>query len=269
MKKKQLEQLKIIYENKYSVEKNIIENNYHNIFDLIFILWDFKSPTNIEIYITKSDFKFALMTHSILQKLFLITLLLPYWILIERKKRKKWRAVSHFQKKYPIILLKPIEIYGRLDNSIGKLIYIDGKMYKKKDRFLITLCDQLVNACIPSKIPLWINEGVSSLTVENLIKKQIYKNASIQLLKNDYKIINVHEFSKVSDNCIAYNYAKGYWTVRYLEENYPGFLKETFKEYRGEEIVDQIRLKLGLNHEKFWEQLDELLYENYKHLLQN
>lgn len=68
---------------------------------------------------------------------------------------------------------------------------------------------------------------------------------------------------------LAYNYVKGYWTVRYLEENYPGFLKETFKEYKGEEIVEQIRLKLGLNHESFWEKLDELLYESYKHLLQN
>ena len=82
-------------------------------------------------------------------------------------------------------------------------------------------------------------------------------------------IKNVHELSKVSDTCIAYNSAKGYWTVRYLEENYPGFLKKIFKKYKGEEIVERIRLKLGLSEEDFWEQLDELLYENYKHLLDN
>lgn len=270
MKKEKIKELNIFFQNEYTLEKNIIENNYDDILNLIFELWEFNRPAKIDIYIMKSDFKFAIMTHSIVQKLLLITFYLPFWILFERETRKKWQAVSHFQRKYPIILLKPIEAYDRLDKSIGKHIYIDGKIYKKKDQFLITLCDQLVNICIPPKVPIWINEGISTFTVENFIKKPKYKNESILLLKNDCKMIkNVHELSKVSDTCIAYNYAKGYWTVRYLEENYPGFLKETFMKYEGEEIVERIRLKLGLSEEDFWEQLDELLYENYKHLLDN
>ena len=268
MKKEKIKELNIFFQNEYTLEKNIIENNYDDILNLIFELWGFNRPSKIDIYIMKSDFKFAIMTHSIVQKLLLITLYLPSWFLFERKIRKNWRAVSHFQRKYPIILLKPIETYEKINNSIGSLIYAEIK--EEKEQFLIALCAQLVKICIPSEIPLWITEGISAITLENFIKKPRYKNESIQILKKHCKMIkNVHDFFKVSDICIAYNYVKSYWTVRYLEENYPGFLKETFKKFKGEEIVEQIRLKLDLSQKSFWEQLDELLYENYKHLLDN
>ncbi len=103
MEKEKIKELNIFFQNEYTLEKNIIENNYENILNLIFELWEFNRPAKIDIYIMKSDFKFALLTHSLVQQVLLITLYLPSWFLIERQIRKNWLAVSHFQRKYPII----------------------------------------------------------------------------------------------------------------------------------------------------------------------
>ena len=268
--KEKLNGVNIICKDAYKKEKKIIKDNYKNILKLIKKLWSFDEPEKVNIYIMKSDFKFALITHPILNKVFLLTLLLPYWVLKERKKRKKWRGVSHFKKDYPCILLKPMEAYRNLDSELGNIIYKTKKNNLSK-KFKITLCDQLLSILIPQYLTLWLNEGITSVTIEKYIDKQIYKVDSLKLLKENYCQINVSEFSEVDNKTIAYNYTKGYWTVRYLEEEYPGFLKKTIKKYKGEEIVKEIGKKLGLdtnNKDELWEQIDDLLYDHYQYLLE-
>ena len=114
-----------------------------------------------------------------------------------------------------------------------------------------------------SKLPRWLGSGISSFTSEIFFSRNVVSKDTIEFLCLQNKNKDLNNYNTV------YPHVLGYWTVRYLEENYPGFLKKIFKRYKGEEIVDQIRLQLGLSQENFWDQLDELLYENYKHLLDN
>lgn len=115
------------------------------------------------------------------------------------------------------------------------------------------------------KLPFWLLYGIAAITEETFMQKKYIKEETIKM----FDITNIKKGCKKIDN--IYYHAKGYWTVRYLEEMYPGFLKETFKDYIGEDIVEQIilKLKLRLDSEEYWQQLDELLYDNYKHLLEN
>ena|SRR5690554_2530225 len=104
------------------------------------------------------------------------------------------------------------------------------------------------------------------------VGKQMVKNQTIEIFNKDikYEEISLTDININNKDAIVYNYVKGYWTVRYLEENYPGFLKEIFRKFESEKIVKQIAKKLDLNIDNrvsFWEELDNLLYDYFKNSL--
>ncbi|HHU60790.1 MAG TPA: hypothetical protein GXZ55_02365 [Natronincola sp.] len=121
-------------------------------------------------------------------------------------------------------------------------------------------------------LPYWLENGLIIFCSDKILDNKSVKNESLTFLKNeDYGEMSQYSFLNTNRGEFVYNYVKGYWTVRYLEEEYPGFLKETFKTYKGEDVVRMIVEKLGLDttdDEKMWIQLDELLYNHYKHLLE-
>lgn len=84
------------------------------------------------------------------------------------------------------------------------------------------------------------------------------------MLNRDYFKVNYKDLQTSNDYTIAYNHIKGYWTIKYLEENYPGFLKDLFNNNLA--IEKNIAEKLGYkkNSKIFWEDLDKLILQHYK-----
>jgi len=51
---------------------------------------------------------------------------------------------------------------------------------------------------------------------------------------------------------IAYHGMRGYWLVRYLEENHPGFLKRMFSLHRDPKMIEQeMMVELGISNSRF------------------
>lgn len=267
--KTKIDGLEVIHKERYLKEVNILKFIFKDIVSLVNKLWGFEKKSKIVVYITKSSTKFIFYTLPTYKKILLL-LIFPIWYISTKKHLPRWGGITYKRDNINFIMAKPIEVYSNIESGIGKMVY--KRIRKNETIYKISICLCIVDTFSSSfRLPLWIKEGIKIVTIEKIIGKQLVKNDSLFLLKEKtgqtINCITINE--KDNDIMLAYNYVKGYWTVRYLEENYPGFLKETFKEYKGEEIVEQIRLKLGLNHESFWEKLDELLYESYKHLLQN
>ena len=150
--------------------------------------------------------------------------------------------------------------------ELGKMIFKKGTNLK---HFFVMSFGRLVSTLLAKfiEIPKWVRLGISSVSIDKFFGYQTVKKKTIAMLINENKPYNVNSINVESNNEFAYYYSKGYWTVRYLEEEYPGFLKEVINNYEGEQIENQIIKKLNLDKEKYWEQLDELLYKSYKYLL--
>ena len=266
MKKEFFKELNINYYKKYEKEKEIIKNNYEKVVNLIEKLWDIdsKRPT-INIYIFISDFKYILCASNWFFIILRFTILLPHWLLRGRKRWKKWRGVSGFQKKEPSILIKPMEHYNYYTNkNFFKYtnLYLDNK---KEKIFKSTFCHEIFQVYTHDlKLPAWLKQGLAIITEEYFLDKKMILSKSINLLKEKH-------LDELDEKYSTYILIKGYWTVRYLEEKYPDFLKKTIKKYREEEIVKEIGKKLGLNinnKDELWEQIDDLLYDHYQYLLE-
>jgi len=169
------------------------------------------------------------------------------------------------------VLFKPINPKKKTQSPIGEKVFhnYDSSLFI----FKINTCHLIANALIaPLMLPYWLENGLIIFCSDKILDNKSVKNESLTFLKNeDYGEMSQYSFLNTNRGEFVYNYVKGYWTVRYLEEEYPGFLKETFKTYKGEDVVRMIVEKLGLDttdDEKMWIQLDELLYNHYKHLLE-
>ncbi len=247
--------VEIIFEKKYKEEEEIVKNNYKHISDLINNLWGLNKPENINIFITNSYIKYSIYAYSLIQKIILL-IILPYW-LIQIKRTSKDIGAIGFNAKVPSILIKSLPVLELFESNIGKLIY--KKIKNNHERYKHGYIGLLIGIRIYElKCPKWLGSGIGSITSEKYLSKDIVKKETINMLNNN------QEEKDLNNLDTPYPHVIGYWTVRYLEENYPGFLKETFKEYKGEEIVKAIGKKLGLNtYDK-----DELLYNHYKYLLE-
>ena len=169
------------------------------------------------------------------------------------------------------IQIKPIKEYKNLKSKISK--YILKKQKNQKYKLKISICLNFTNAFTASlNYPIWINYGINIFTVEKILKNQIIKDDTL-LLINENSVGQTNDIMNENDDKkIAYNYAKGYWTVKYLEEKHPGFLKKTFKNSQGKNIEEKISKKLGINtsqKDNLWNQLDEILYNHFKERIES
>lgn len=259
--KEKTNEIEIIFEKKYIEEKMFVERNYEKISNLISDLWGLIKPESIKIIITDSYTKYCLNIYSI-NELIALMIIFPYWLFKIRHFFKEIGAIDLNVEK-PSILIKSMNFFKKKPEvGVGNLIYIESKNIQEKYKhgFVSLIISIRLHEI---KCPKWLGSGIGSFTSEKFLSRNIVRKDTINLLSIQNKNKDLNSVNT------AYPHVLGYWTVRYLEENYPGFLKKIFKRYKGEEIVDQIRLQLGLSQENFWDQLDELLYENYKHLLDN
>ena len=269
MIKERFANLEIIYDEKYIEEKDMVINNYEPILCLINDLWGFKLENEVRIYIVKSELKFFFHSYPLINKILLFSILFPIWYSRERNTWKTWAGINNNKSKIPSMYLKPIEAYKNNNTVIGKSIY--RKNSDDKEKFKNIFCQLLVKLSYKSSLPVWIDAGISMVT-NYYYNKQKVRNDSIELFNKDikYKEIVITDYHINNIDAIVYNYVKGYWTVRYLEENHPGFLKEIFRKSESEKIVKQIAKKMDLNIDNsvsFWEELDNLLYKYFKNSL--
>lgn len=264
MNKLRHEDLCLYYEEKYTKEADIIKSDFTKIVDLIYDLWGKRLNEEVVIYVFDSDLKFIFYAYPISRKILIFTLALPYWFLKEKKKWKKYRGVYYFDNKRnctPKILVKSIKFHKMYEQPEFENI----NNVNPEVLFKCTLCHELTHIHTSEiELPLWLSEGIATFTEEKFTGHQRDKIEGIQYLKTVElkKIFNKDlEEGKIE----TYLAIKGYWTVKYLEKECPGFLKKVFENNSGEDVVNKISDKLKISNgskKEFWEAIDNKVY-NY------
>lgn len=143
-------------------------------------------------------------------------------------------------------------------------MYIFDRKYKSNEEYLKSIyAHELTHAFSNKlKLPQWLNEGIALYTSEDVLNDRIVSKNSLELLNKESTKINISRLIIDSEIKMAYTYIKGYWTIKYLNEIYPGFIKRVFKKYNGNDIVNEILKKLDLETKwrRFDKDLDILLY---------
>ena len=264
-------ELTIIYdEKKHAKEVELIKKTYSSIIKDINTLWGLKQDTKIKIYISESIIKFYFVALSICKKI-ILCLIFPYWYISIRKRLIYSRSLIIKEKNVANILIKPIKVYDEITYAIGELILKKHKNIEKT--FKMRLYSVIVTTSLSSlNLSIWLNQGVTLYTIDRYIGEKIVKEETINML-NDTKYKKIYGINSidVDDQTLAYNHVKGYWTINYLEENYPGFLKEILKSSKVN-LEREIMSKIGLNtnsEEEFWIKLDNKLCDYFKDKINN
>jgi hypothetical protein len=130
-------------------------------------------------------------------------------------------------------------------------------------------CHELVHACSAHlKLPLWLNEGIATVTVDRFLEKPTIRRETLEFMRRllpKEAPPTYRELSRMGGEAIAYHGMRGYWLVRYLEEKHPGFLRRTFSLHRDPKVIEQeMIVELGMEPGRFWSEIDDVMIDHFE-----
>ena len=194
---------------------------------LIFETWGLKTPANCKIYIMTSWQSFFFRTLSWPKKLICVIafpLVFPIGYIIS----KRWPKLTGWTAPHcPTCVVKTpalVELSGR---KTGSKMYIQET--NSGNIVQVAICHELVHAfSIHLNLPVWLNEGIAMYTADKFAGKTTVKTETLKIIE-DYphknRSTSYTNLMNGDDDSIIYNYVRGYWLTRYLEHNYPGFIR--------------------------------------------
>lgn len=266
-----MQNLKLVNNNKKCKQEEVIVRELlDKISPVLQTLWGIKNKGTIQMYLDRSYTLFMLRALPIYKALLLI-LIFPFWCVDSKRALTSSRGLVYERAGNYYVLLNSINTSKAGQSPIEEKVFY--KSASASLAFERSVCHILVGIFVsPLTLPHWLKNGFAIFCSDEILDNKYIKNESLTLFQNVvYKEIKNYASETNTEEAFAYNYVKGYWTVRYLEEEYPGFLKETFKSYKSTDVVRVIGEKLGLDttdDEKMWIQLDEFLYNHFEHLLE-
>jgi lambda repressor-like predicted transcriptional regulator len=228
--------------------------------------WGFEIPEDFRIYVMNSMMQ--LIFHpSPLHRKILLGLFLPLWY---RRVKKIWEfsgGWSYPTGKRMIIGVKPPELWPDPEKNFGMKVFVDEP--DERQKFLWFLCHESVHAfSYHLRLPLWLNEGLATLSVDRLYQKQTIRPQTLEVLEKNNEAdgnMNYRKVQSKDNRTLLYHFLRGYWLTRYLEERRPGVLKEVLaRKTSHPEIAAKVAKALDLPVEELWRQADGILTEHFR-----
>jgi hypothetical protein len=130
-------------------------------------------------------------------------------------------------------------------------------------------CHELVHACSAHlKLPMWLNEGIATVTVDRFLERATIREETLAFMRGFLPKAappTYRELSRMGGEAIAYHGMRGYWLVRYLEEQHPGFLRRMFSLHRDSRAIEQeMIVELGMESGSFWREIDDVVVSHFE-----
>ena len=187
---------------------------------------------------------------------------LPFWCF---RARRTWPYSAAWTQRYGrrvAIGVKSPRLLAQSDRSIGVRMFVEEKDVKVNVQHVT--CHELVHACSAHlKLPTWLNEGIAIVTVDRFLGKPTIRRETLAFVR-DFQPKGApptyRELSRMDGEAIAYHGVRGYWLVRHLEENRPGFLRRMFSLGQDGRVIEQEMIaELGMEPESFWSEIDGVI----------
>jgi hypothetical protein len=228
--------------------------------------WGLEPPQDCRIHVMTSWLEFVFRSAPGPWRIVLAATI-PFWFL---RARRMWLYAGAWTQsfgKWVAIGVKPPRLILQSDRSIGARVFAEEEDVTAKVRQIT--CHELVHACSAGrKLPMWLNEGIAMVAVDRYAGRQTVRRESLALLR-DYLPKEApptyQQLSRMGGEAIAYQTARGYWLVRYLEEKLPGFLKRSFSAHTDARTLERDMITgLGMTPESYWREIDGVLAGHFE-----
>jgi hypothetical protein len=257
--------IKIIYSSKEKATADLIAEACEKSVQLADELWGLGPPPDCRIYVMTSWSGFILHSSPWTWKP-ILALTFPLWF---RRIHRTWKYSAAWTQRYGLraaIGIKPARLIEQSDRSVGVRMFVEEKDTSMNVRQVA--CHEIVHACSTHLwLPVWLNEGIATVTADNFMEKQTIREDTLEFIKEyqpKKRPPTYREMSRMSGEAIAYHGSRSYWLVRFLEEEFPGFLKEAFSEGMDEEeIQNEIAAELEIEPKDFWIEIDDIITDYF------
>ena len=227
--------------------------------------WGLNAPKNCQVYVMHS-WQWYLWNAAPGAWKAMLVLTLPFWYF---RVKKIWPIAGGWEQQFGnrhTIGVKPPAILGKSDRSLGSQIFEQDESIEQKVEHIT--CHELTHAFASSlKLPHWLKEGLSMVTVDLFAGMQTVKPGTLESLK-DYSGTGSPERARrinIDDpGAMIYLYTRGYWITRFLDEVQPETLRTVLRERMSQtELENLIADSFEMNPADFWSRIDDMVIEHY------
>ena len=243
-----------------------IHQTYQAILPIAANRWGLAPPDDLYIYIMTDDwFKDILSAAPRFWRIPLIVTA-PFWTI---RIHRMWKFVGGWQQQFGrrrVVGIKPARLLQTSNRSIGERIFIPEPDFEAKVQQIA--CHELTHAFTAHlRLPVWLNEGLAMVMVDQFTGKPSIKASTITSLQRSISKPGTASYRKVdlSDaDTAVYIYVRGYWITRFFEETHPGLLKNLLSRRRShKDLNQQVAQALQLEPQEFWSRIDGMVVQKY------
>jgi len=228
--------------------------------------WGLEAPEDCRIYVMTSWLGFVFRSAPWPWRV-LLGATMPFWV---PRARKTWPYSAAWTQRYGrrvAIGVKPPRLLEQSDRTIGVRVFVEEKDPKVNVRHVT--CHELVHACSAHlRLPLWLNEGIATVTVDRFLGRPTIRPETLAFMGSFLPKAappTYRELSRMGGEAIVYHGVRGYWLVRYLEEERPGLLRRTFALQRDSKAIErEVAAEVGIAPERFWSEIDSMIVRHFE-----
>jgi hypothetical protein len=244
----------------------LIGNTCEKALQLAQEVWGLEPPDDCRIYVMTSWLRFVFQSAPWPWRV-LLGATIPVWCF---RARRTWPYSAAWTQRYGrrvAIGVKPPCLLERSDRSIGVRVFVEEKDARVNVKHVT--CHELIHACSAHlRLPMWLNEGIATVTVDRFLARPTIRLATLQIIKDFLPKAappTYRELSRMDGGAIAYHTVRGYWLVLYLEKERPGLLSSMFSQRRDSKTIErEVATELGMELASFWIEIDDILVSYFE-----
>lgn len=226
--------------------------------------WSLEIPPDCHLIVMTSWQQFFINAPPLAYKLGL-ALSLPLWIW---RARAMWPVAGGWTNRFGrrvAVGVKPPALLAQADRRIGKRLFVHVDDPQEKVRQIT--CHELTHAATAArKLPMWLNEGLATRAVDHLSGHPSIRTDTLQLITQRVsrsKPLKYRNLRIKDQEAIVYEYARGYWLTRLLDEMYPDSLAQCLNQRSDRALEAIVAGAVGLAQDRLWLDLNPLLIERF------
>ncbi len=197
----------------------------------------------------------------------LVGLSLPVW---SWRASRLWPYAGGWAVRYGrrrAVGVKPPRLMALADRSLGERLFIREDQVSDKVRHVT--CHELTHAFTAHlKLPLWLNEGLAMVAVDKLFGRPTVEPETLAALTRSSRPTGPRSYRRVSvkdPDALVYQYIRGYWLTRYLDEAQPGLLKRLLARRSSHRALEgEVAAALGMERAAFWRAIDGVVVAHFQ-----
>jgi hypothetical protein len=265
MKRERVGNVILLYEESEAASAQLVLQATQETELLLRTRWSLELPGNVHLLVMTSWSQFMFNAAPWPWRVAL-ALTLPLWA---RRVQAMWKVAGGWTNRFGrrvAIGVKPPALLEQSDRRIGERIFVQEDDLEVKVRQIT--CHELTHAATSAlKLPLWLNEGLAARSVDHFSGHSTVRIETLQSLRDpDRKPqpLSYRQLKTQDRDRVVYQFARGYWLTRWLDESYPDILARLISTRMATAELERILAEgLSLGMPDLWPSIDAALLKRF------